>query len=121
MKKGDVIGLNNMIINIQSNFDQKEIAPFKYAFVKNIFRFKSVLEERDAIIKEILKEFTGDPNTEEGVKDINKLIEDSSMFKTFLDEEVDIDLYTVNVDKLENQEFNSEVATALISKNIIVE
>lgn len=119
--KNEVILTSMLIDRITENFEEKEYAPFKYAFLRNRMKFKKVLEERNEIIEFLSKEYKEKfpiPEDTELHKsydeDFSKYVGDQDKFKDFLKEEVDFEYYTISVKTMEKSEYNLSVALALV-------
>jgi hypothetical protein len=132
MEKGQVIGLNNMLIEIQNNIDNKELKPFKFMFVRNQHRAKKDVKEQQAIIKAIIEgheNYPGVNATQEELQKFNETVNDwlndylktDERYKSFLKEESDFKPFQLKISELKDADFNMAVATALMENNLLVE
>lgn len=115
MTKHEVLFLDTMLQHFQVNGDQKLLEPFKYLIVKNRFLFKNVLAERTDIVKALLK----DKDVEQDKQ--SEYLLSIPEFQEFLQEQVDIDLYQLHVDKLEGKDFDTKIAYDLVNHGFITD
>lgn len=113
MKKAEIIIIDSVINNIKANYKPEDYKAFSYVFLRNQLKFKSIIEERDVIQKELASDFT------EG--NLEKHLNSKKEWIDFLDEEVEINLYTMKLDALEKEEFDLKIAEYLTTVNILVE
>lgn len=115
MKTSEIIIISNLIAGIESKVEEDKLKPFKYAFLRNKLRFANRLKEASEITSFLIKE---SGLTEE--KEINDYVNNSEKYKSFLEEEVEIELYTIKLDKLEeDKDFSLAVANVLLGIIII--
>lgn len=123
--KESILILDNIIEITKREVPSDKLQAFNYVFLRNQLRFKPVLKEKHEIIKLLSEQYAGgDKEKQEEVDSLSpvfiKYIEDSDEFKNFLKEEVDIEYFTVHIDKLENVDFHLSAVEALLG-TIVVE
>lgn len=118
MTKGEILQLNSMIIDIQIKIPQKELNPFKYAFLRNKHNFRSVCEERDAVLPFLEEEY----RKTDMLKTFDEFAIENEQSVNFMKEECDISLFTIPIAYLEqfNGDYNLDIADLLIAKKIII-
>lgn len=112
MKKGNIITIDNQIEIFKRDYKPEDYKVFNYLFLRNQLKFKSVREENIAIQQELLSLYEGDKPEE--------FLLSKQEFIDFLNEEVEIEFYTMKIDKLEG-EFNLKIAEYLVTSGILVE
>jgi hypothetical protein len=125
MKNIEVIGLHNIINNVQENvskgvINKEEIEPFNYAFIRNMLKFKPLIKDLNDIVHELTKNLNLESlSAEEQNKLVNEFLLNSEEYKSFLEEENNIILYTIPINKLEGTNFNFEVANLFLNTIIV--
>ncbi len=114
MKKSEIIKVANLIQIIEKEVADDQLKPFKYAFLRNKLKFASVIKESAEIVKHLIEksELTID-------EEIEKYINNSQEYKSFLEEDTEIEFYTIDVKALEEEDFNLQAANALLGILII--
>jgi hypothetical protein len=114
MKKSEIIKVANLIQIIEKEIADDQLKPFKYAFLRNKLKFANVIKESVEIVNHLIKQ---SGVTED--KELEDYINNSQEYKSFLEEDTDIEFYTIDVKVLEEEDFSLQAANALLGIIII--
>lgn len=130
MKVIEILEIENIILNSEArnnnqedenfgkllNLTEEQLKPFKYCFLRNKLKIKNVVEEKNEILKLIEAEFSELENKED--LNYNEYVLNHEKFQEFLQEERDVELYTIKVEVFKNTDFNEKLVYSLVGKLI---
>jgi len=127
MKVKEILSIINLINHLEQreqNQDSKDfgkllhtteeyLKPYKYCFLKNKLKFKSIVEENSEIIKLINSEYEGEE------KDLENFILNDKRYIDFNEEEKDLEWYTIKLEIFEEEkDFDQGLVEFLLGKLI---
>lgn len=130
MKIGQILEIEGIIFRAEQrgqNIEDKEtydkllhlteeqLKPFKYCFFRNKLKIKDIILEKNEILKHLQEEY----NTLEVKGDYQQFLFSNEKFIEFLQEEREIDWYTIKIDSLKGEDFDERMVMNLVDILIV--
>lgn len=121
--KNEILTVSTIIESIinDKEIPDSSLTPFKFAFVRNQFRIKPFIKERDTLLLEIGKEWNALSEEEKAAKNWPNFLNDHKEWIRLLSEEAEMEFYTVRIADLEplNGNYSAKAADKLIGTILI--